>query len=244
MHYFKIMWKREHTLSDKKLWLFLLVTLECIVGFMCIYKYISKHWLRLSMVIPRVEPIRKEGIVYPRSNLRYYYEPKPDSQDSDGQPSWLPYKPIYTINADGLNDRYNYSLNKPVDTYRIIALGDSFTFGMWLNTADSWPELLEDRLNSEKPCALYSKYEVLNLGVKGYDIQYEVEWFRLHAIKYTPDMVVWLLHDNDFTEIEEQLRTYEHEIYDRIPQGEVTSDFDAWRIGLLSQFKAKVDSSF
>jgi lysophospholipase L1-like esterase len=82
-------------------------------------------------------------------------------------------------------------------------LGDSFTFGDHVNTNDSWPEQVEDLLNNNPPCKKYNKYEVLNLGLRGFDIQDEIERYRIRGSKYNPDLVLWLLIWNDFDEINE-----------------------------------------
>ena len=58
-------------------------------------------------------------------------------------------------------------IKKNKDTFRIITLGDSFTFGMYINTKDNWTELLEDKLNSDMGCKNISMFEVINLGVGG-----------------------------------------------------------------------------
>ena len=50
-----------------------------------------------------------------------------------------------------------------------------------------------------------NKYEVINLGVPGYDIKYSVERFRIRGEKYNPDLVIWQLGDDDFTQIAEVL---------------------------------------
>ena len=136
-------------------------------------------------------PIHKEYLIFPeQSALKYFYELKPDSVQTE-HPDWLPYKATYTFNGDGLNERYDYPIAKPADTFRIITLGDSFTFGHYVNTADNWTEKLEDELNAS--CNPSKKYEVINLGVYGYDMQYSLERYRLRGAKYQPDLVVWLL---------------------------------------------------
>ncbi len=136
-------------------------------------------------------PIRKEYLIFPeQSALKYFYELKPASVQTE-HPDWLPYEATYTFNADGLNERYDYPITKPADTFRIITLGDSFTFGHYVNTKDNWTEKLEDDLNAS--CKSSMKYEVINLGVYGYDMQYSLERYRLRGAKYQPDFVIWLL---------------------------------------------------
>ena len=39
---------------------------------------------------------------------------------------------------------------------------------------------------------------MLNLGLYGYDIEYAVERFRVRGQKYDPDLIIWLIKDDDF----------------------------------------------
>lgn len=150
-----------------------------------------------------INPIKKEAIVFtPTDKLKYFYEPKPNTTEADSA-YWLIYKPEYTINSDTLNERFEYLVNKPKDTYRIITLGDSFTFGMWVNTKDNWTELLEDKLNNWEGCNNIKKFEIINLGISGYDIEYSVQRYKLRGQKYNPNLILWLLKDDDFSEINE-----------------------------------------
>ncbi|MEK7597049.1 MAG: SGNH/GDSL hydrolase family protein [Patescibacteria group bacterium] len=125
-------------------------------------------------------------------SLKYFYEPKPNSIQ-EVRKDWLSSVPKYTINNDTLNERINYQIEKPKNVFRIITLGDSFTFGENVNTKDNYPELLEDRLNTQ---CLNTAFEVINLGVYGYDIQYEVERYKIRGQKYHPDLILWMLVDD------------------------------------------------
>jgi lysophospholipase L1-like esterase len=97
----------------------------------------------------------------------------------------------YTINKDTLNERYDYSVKKQPGVFRIMTIGDSFTYGLYTNTDRNWTELLEDKLNADLRCQKSRKVEVINLAVNGYDITYTVERFLKRGIKYNPDLVIW-----------------------------------------------------
>lgn len=133
------------------------------------------------------------------SDLVYYYEPKPDRKETVNE--WGPSQATYLINHDTFNERFNYEIQKDPSTFRIITLGDSYTYGLYVNTSDNWPEQLEDLLNNN--CSKYKKYEVINLGVHGYDIEYAAERYRLRGQKYQPDYVLWLLKDDDLFQVNE-----------------------------------------
>ncbi|NMB57433.1 hypothetical protein GYA19_05880 [Candidatus Beckwithbacteria bacterium] len=125
-----------------------------------------------------------------------FFQPEPNSEI-------LTNKIKYTLNNDGLNEKYDYSLDKPKDVFRIIALGDSQTFGLLVETKDNWTEVLEENLNKNNKCRNTKKFEVINLGVNGYDIQYAAHLFKLKGEKYQPDLVLWLIRKDNLYQLNE-----------------------------------------
>ena len=67
------------------------------------------------------------------------------------------------INSQGLRGT-EFSIDKPNDVFRIIAVGGSTTFGHGVEDGWSWPALLQESLNELEPL---KKIEVLNAGVSG-----------------------------------------------------------------------------
>lgn len=152
----------------------------------------------------RFSPIKSEDIKVDNStdwNIKNFYEPEEGKEIHDEQ-DWLSKTPVYSINDDSLNDRFNYEISKPIGTHRIITLGDSFTFGEYVNTNENYPEQLEDKLKS---ICTDEKIEVLNLGVGGYDIQYNAYRYFKRGSKYSPDLVIWLVNDWNFFRINETI---------------------------------------
>lgn len=155
-----------------------------------------------------VTPMSRSDIATttPNDRLKYFYDLA--EEGTTAIPSWLPYRPVYIRNNDQLNDRFDYVVEKPQDTYRIITLGDSWTFGMHVSTKDSYSEVLEDMLNTELrrgslQCGGIKQFEVLNFGVGGYDIEYMVERLRIRGMKYDPDLVIPLIKPDDFILVSE-----------------------------------------
>lgn len=80
----------------------------------------------------------------------------------------------------------------PVDkgnAYRIVALGESTTFGCTLNPEDKpWPELLEqmirERIHPSRPV------EVINAGVPAYDLKQNVHRLDREILPLKPDMII------------------------------------------------------
>ena len=90
------------------------------------------------------------------------------------------------INSDGFRDK-EYSLAKPNNTFRIIILGDSQTFGWGFELEETYSKLLEKKLNS---LTHEVNFEVLNFAVPGYNTLDEVEFFKDKGLKYEPDFVI------------------------------------------------------
>lgn len=133
----------------------------------------------------------------PQSRYQFFYENKP-SRVINETSRFTGEQITYIHNHDGLNNLNDYPLEKDGQV-RIAAIGDSFTYGLNVSTKDNWVSRLQDQLNGD--CK--KKFEVLNFGVPGYDIDYVLERNRLRAEKYHPDTYVWFIKDDDFEESKE-----------------------------------------
>ena len=96
------------------------------------------------------------------------------------------FKIIIKTNGDGLRD-IEHAVNKSENVYRIIALGDSFTFGWGINQEDAWWKILENMLNNEDK---ERKYEIINLGVWMYTFDQQLLRLKDKGLKYKPDLVI------------------------------------------------------
>jgi lysophospholipase L1-like esterase len=93
------------------------------------------------------------------------------------------------INSDGLRDR-EYAVERG-ESLRIIALGDSLTFGWGVEEKDGFVTLLEQQLSQSRPV------EVINFGTGNYNTEQQVNLFLEKGIKYAPDAVVVFFFIND-----------------------------------------------
>lgn len=188
-------------MADKfsKYWLLIiLIGAELII---IIFLLLNLNYKKSILGISTASPIKKEALLfYPDSDLPDFNEPKPNQILKDDIKE-LPYNGMHYINSDSLNEMKEYSNEKPSGVYRIIALGDSWTYGMWVNTNDSYPKVLENLLNQQMSCPKFKSFEVINLGDPGYDIEYSVRRYKIRGEKYKPDLVLWFLKDDDFAEI-------------------------------------------
>lgn len=136
-------------------------------------------------------------------NLKYFYEPEPNRLIKMN-PDWLNHEITYYHNSDGLNDLNEYNLNENNNIFRILTLGDSFTYGLYVDTSKNWPEKLELTLNQQIKCKNILKFDVLNLGAPGYDLEYSKERLLKTGLKYDPDLVIWLVNNWNFDKINEK----------------------------------------
>lgn len=84
----------------------------------------------------------------------------------------------FKINRHGFRGR-DFEIERERGVYRIVALGDSCTFGFGVNEGDTYPERLQSEVERLCPsCA----WEVINLGVPGYSS----EQGRVLAQKWLP----------------------------------------------------------
>lgn len=94
---------------------------------------------------------------------------------------------VYRINQRGLRDR-DYDLDKPPGRHRIIALGDSFTFGEGIPYGKRFSDLMEESLPD---------IDVITMAVPGYGIDQEIALFARDGLAYGPDQVILFINRVD-----------------------------------------------
>jgi hypothetical protein len=94
-------------------------------------------------------------------------------------------RPDVKTNSYGFRDR-EYSPTKPNNSFRIVGLGDSFTFGS-VYPDGIYLEVLE-RLFEERNSAI--PVEVINTGVPNYNTIQELKHFKKFGAKFDPDLII------------------------------------------------------
>jgi hypothetical protein len=88
---------------------------------------------------------------------------------------------ILNSNSKGLRGKTEYEYGRQAGKHRILALGDSFTFGDEVSDDETYAHNLERFLCDT---------EVLNLGVSGYGHDQMLLYLKQEGVKYQPDVVL------------------------------------------------------
>lgn len=104
------------------------------------------------------------------------------------------YDQAWEGNVFGFRSRHE-RIDKDSTTVRLLALGDSFTWGARIaRTEDAWPGRLEPRLSEEYPGR---RIEVWNLSESGFTTANEAELLRRLGWQLNPDLVIVQFYIND-----------------------------------------------
>jgi len=95
---------------------------------------------------------------------------------------------------NGLGLRDSHPVQPPPGAVRVLALGDSITFGMGVEQDKTFPAQTEALLNARSPGA---RVEVLNMGIPGYNTLHELALLREVGFGLRPDLVVLGYLHND-----------------------------------------------
>ena len=100
---------------------------------------------------------------------------------------------LYSTNERGFRDA-PFTTPKPPGVFRILFLGDSIVYGLWVKRENTITEQLEQIL-AERGSS--PTYEVCNLGVSGYNTEQELETYRRKCADLDGDVVLlgWFVND-------------------------------------------------
>ena len=138
-----------------------------------------------------VPPGREEGLFSTR-----VYDPLLSWRLRPG--GWLPGR-VARINSQGLVGA-EFSWKKPADTFRILALGDSVTYGLYacgigiFCRRAPYPSALENLL---KEGTASDRFEVLDAGVYGYTTLQGLRYYRVYLTGLDEDLVALMFGWND-----------------------------------------------
>jgi lysophospholipase L1-like esterase len=100
---------------------------------------------------------------------------------------------LYTTNEHGFRDA-PFRTPKPPGVFRILFLGDSIVYGLWVKSENTITEQLEQILRETDA---QHEWEVCNLGVSGYNTEQEIETYRQKCGDLDGDLVIlgWFVND-------------------------------------------------
>ncbi len=142
----------------------------------------------------------------------------------------------FHLNSKGFKD-IEFQQQKEPGTYRILALGDSFTFGV-VPYQHNYLTLLEQKLNSSG-----LRVEVINMGIPSIGPQDYLALFANEGLILQPDMVlISFFVGNDFTETM-RWRTKLHEFSDVVAMIKFVVDLNGKFRGKVIHSKASYDDN-
>ena len=115
------------------------------------------------------------------------------------------FKVTYRINSMGFRD-VEHTFTKPQGVFRIVAIGDSFTWGQGAESEDTYPYQLEATLNSRP--GRHPRIEVINLGICNYFTEPERLALEYYGKQFKPDMVLLGFVRNDVVQTGQGINAY------------------------------------
>jgi hypothetical protein len=113
-----------------------------------------------------------------------------------GYDGWFAGVPVH-INSLELRDPREYDLAKRPNTFRILVLGDSVTFGHGSVYEHTYPYLTEQRLKAWRPDI---DWQVWNAAVPGYNTSQELAHLLEVGDRFRPDLVIVGFFENDLVD--------------------------------------------
>jgi len=93
----------------------------------------------------------------------------------------------WVINDQGI--RADHSIPPYSERFRVATYGDSENFGWGVDFDDTFQRQME---------MIDGNVEVINFGVPGYNVTNVADTIEQTTLKYHPDLIIYLIHKNDF----------------------------------------------
>lgn len=149
---------------------------------------------RVTRITP---PLAKEfvgGAYVPDSHLPYRLRPnfKVDVLSRSGE-----FRMVASHNSAGFRD-IEHALRKPPGTFRILGLGDSFTYGSGARFEETYLFVLEQLFNEKAASGI--RVEVVKAGIGGFFTEPERLLLEHHGLAYEPDLLLVGFNSTDLFE--------------------------------------------
>ena len=97
---------------------------------------------------------------------------------------------------------------KPEGVRRVLLVGGSHPFGMWVNPSESYVEVLGDMLNAKEG----GTWEVMNAACPGHTTFQGRKYIEEHALAFEPDIVLFDLGMNDTLPLSLSYASPDHQV--------------------------------
>jgi hypothetical protein len=133
---------------------------------------------------------------YPQvtSPVQFFYDEKlggmvhvPNQKGFKNHPDVYYYE--YQHNDIGMRDTRNL-VDYAKYPYKILCIGDSFTYGWGVNDNENFTSVLEKKINNDS-------IAVLNAGVSGVGTDYALKFYQVRGKELAPKTVIYFYFDND-----------------------------------------------
>lgn len=191
------------------IWTFLFFAIEFVCGFFAGNKY-----------------FKADLIDYESADTSYGYF-KPSQHRKILFPGHQPY--VLTINDLGLRST---GAKKDWTNYdqRILSIGDSFTFGLFIDDENSYPFLLQQEVEQDNTI-------VFNAGIGSTGIKDHWYYLKERGIDLQPNVVIMNFYGNDLGDIKAEMPYYEKVKQDEPEKWWVKSNFFRSILGIYVNFK-------
>ena len=124
-----------------------------------------------------------------------------------------PYQLQWNVDHLGFRPDVRSNTEREQNTFIILMIGDSFTYGSHIRHTETYPTQLEAKLLNDG-----HNVNVINAGVPGYGTDQELIYLKELLPVYKPNLVVWNLFENDITDSNYYcLFDYSHQQLTKLP---------------------------
>jgi len=159
--------------------------------------------LEMVLRVTEVVPVRSLEYATPEMWKTNPGPLRPGHSYADKFKRGLPYR--VTVNNLGFRGR-DVPLEKQPGALRVLCLGDSYTFGAYVDDEETWPAQLESALSELIPSR---PLEVINAGISGFTIVDELDFVKEQGLGLEPDLVVVAFVLNDLADLTRRVSSRE-----------------------------------
>ncbi len=124
--------------------------------------------------VPRIQCLMDDCFVYEKYSSELGWTVRENAENIHNNK-------VFSSNSAGARGKKEYSYEIPDSTYRILAFGDSFTFGGEVSDDENWPFFLEDGNHN---------LEVINFGLGAWGTDQAYIRYQLKSKEFETDVVL------------------------------------------------------